>query len=479
MHWLKNLLKFVPGQNRIDLRRESHRKAKDLAELVNALYRLAFGRVADEAGLVGNVARLEAGTPLEVLAEDLVRSNEFRGRHGSNQSVDCEYLTALYRDGLGRGPDPQGLASWLAEGKKGATRAHVLAAMARSVEALEKARLCGSDSTSQPQRVDHSLLVPPTVPKGVLPAEVVSYSVDQFSIFDDVLHLKGWVFHSTNRVSSINFVSDGKRRFSLLNFNLESPDVAAVYGAAAQRARFSEVRRLAGDEHPKREAGLSILLSDRSEILIPSIGQAELRNEPVYILYGLFLEQLRTMAPGHFLEIGSRARSNIVRKDLIPGSWHYTGFDILPGENVDVVGDAHHLSKLLPHGHFRAVWALSVFEHILMPWKLVIELNKVMEIGGIGYFATHQTWPLHDRPWDFGRFSSDAWKGLLNNRTGFQIIDVQMGEPAFIVANRWHPAVDFGECGYLASAVMFKKISETTLTWDIDPAELLVEAYPA
>lgn len=162
-----------------------------------------------------------------------------------------------------------------------------------------------------------------------------------------------------------------------------------------------------------------------------------------------------------------------------PESWLYTGFDVLPGENVDVVGDAHHLSKLLPHGRFRAVWALAVLEHILMPWKLVIELNKVMELGGVGYFHTPQTWPLHDRPWDFWRFSSDAWTGLLNNRTGFEIIDAQMGEPAFVVANRWHPVVDFGQGGCLASSVMFRKISDTTLTWDVDPADLLVKSYPA
>jgi len=245
---------------------------------------------------------------------------------------------------------------------------------------------------------------PATVPKAPLPSEAISYGVDQFSIFDDVLYLKGWVFHPTDRVSRIDFISDGKKVFSPQDFNLESLDVAAAYGGVARNARFSEVRRLVGDQRPRREASLSVMLSDRSETIIPSIGQAELRNEPFYVLYGKFLEQLRAMAPGHFLEIGSRARSKIVRKDLIPESWHYTGFDVLPGENVDIVGDAHHLSKLLPHGHFHAVWALSMLEHILMPWKLAIELNKVMELGGIGYFLTHQTWPLHDRPWDFWRF---------------------------------------------------------------------------
>jgi hypothetical protein len=307
----------------------------------------------------------------------------------------------------------------------------------------------------------------------------LAHAIDRFSIFDDVLYLNGWAFHPHKRVVSIDFISDAKNAFSLRNFNLESPDVAAVYGPHARNVRFSEVRRLIAGQRPRREASLSLVLSDGSEMIIHSIGQVELRSDPVFSLYGKFLEMLRTVKPGYFLEIGSRARSGIVRKDLIPESWYYTGFDILPGENVDVVGDAHHLSKVLPHGHFRAVWALSVLEHILMPWKLVIELNKVMELGGVGFFQTHQTWPLHDKPWDFWRISSDAWTGLLNSGTGFEILEAQMGEPAFVVANRWHPTVNFAEAGCLASTVIFRKTSETTLTWDVDPSDLFIKKYPA
>src|SRR5437763_16904853 len=68
--------------------------------LVNSLYKTAFGRLADEAGLAGNVARLQAGTPLEALAEDLVRSDEFQAHHGSDPGVNSDYLTALYHNGL-------------------------------------------------------------------------------------------------------------------------------------------------------------------------------------------------------------------------------------------------------------------------------------------------------------------------------------------------------------------------------------------
>ena len=99
-----------------------------------------------------------------------------------------------------------------------------------------------------------------------------------------------------------------------------------------------------------------------------------------------FLVQLSSMPSGAALEIGSRARSGVTRRHFLPAStWAYTGMDILAGENVDVVGDAHKLSKLFPEKRFRAVMSFSVLEHLLMPWKFAIELNRVMELGGVGF----------------------------------------------------------------------------------------------
>jgi peptidoglycan/xylan/chitin deacetylase (PgdA/CDA1 family)/2-polyprenyl-3-methyl-5-hydroxy-6-metoxy-1,4-benzoquinol methylase len=115
---------------------EAIRAAANL--LVSSLYQTAFGRHADEDGLTRCVKQLQSGFSLEALAEGLTASAEFRIRHGPSQKVDTEYLTALYRDGLRREPDPESLASWLAEGKKGATRAKVLAGFAGSSEALQR-----------------------------------------------------------------------------------------------------------------------------------------------------------------------------------------------------------------------------------------------------------------------------------------------------------------------------------------------------
>ena len=146
--------RFLPGgwANRLGLKINL---PCDPALLVNSFYKTAFGRPADPDGLANRIQQLQSGVPLVALAEELVASAEFQARHGQSQRVDTEYLTILYRDGLGRQPDPEGLAAWLAEGEKGATRAKVLAAIAGSAEALEKA----SSSAKLPEIDNPSLLV--------------------------------------------------------------------------------------------------------------------------------------------------------------------------------------------------------------------------------------------------------------------------------------------------------------------------------
>jgi O-antigen biosynthesis protein len=140
MNPVKALSKFVQEQKWLLFHRKSSRKDCEGRQLVNCLYQAGFGRFADTGGLAHYVHQLQSGVSLEVLAEDLVKSAEFQARHGSSLVVDRRFVTAMYRSGLGREPDSGELASWLAEGEKGVTRAKVLAAFAGSTEARDRHR---------------------------------------------------------------------------------------------------------------------------------------------------------------------------------------------------------------------------------------------------------------------------------------------------------------------------------------------------
>lgn len=87
------------------------------------------------------------------------------------------------------------------------------------------------------------------------------------------------------------------------------------------------------------------------------------------------VDMLRKLKGPKVLEIGSRNVSNVTRKDLFPNASKYVGFDVLDGENVDVVGDAHQLSEYVAENSFDIVYSVSVFEHLMFPWKAALEIN--------------------------------------------------------------------------------------------------------
>ena len=134
-----NLYRLATVPDAVAAKSSSLLEFRDAPSVVNSLYKAAFGGVAEEAGSAAWVRELRSGMSSEVLAEHFVRLAEFQQRHGSSEAVDIHYITALYRDGLGRPPKLEDLAFWLTKGEKGATRAKVLAGIAGSEEALARA----------------------------------------------------------------------------------------------------------------------------------------------------------------------------------------------------------------------------------------------------------------------------------------------------------------------------------------------------
>jgi hypothetical protein len=173
-----------------------------------------------------------------------------------------------------------------------------------------------------------------------------------------------------------------------------------------------------------------------------------------------------------------RARSGTTHRDRFHPPLEYVGFDVSPGPNVDIVGDAHHLSRFLAE-KFSAAFSISTFEHLLIPWKVVLELNKVLNEGAVVYTQTHQAWPLHDAPWDFWRLSQDAWHGLYNRHTGFEIVKAMHAETAFLSPARLPPhfrGFDHAPC-YLGSACIARKIGRPEVAWEAEMDGIYNLAY--
>jgi SAM-dependent methyltransferase len=311
----------------------------------------------------------------------------------------------------------------------------------------------------------------------------VIWRIDACSVYFDRMLVRGWAFHSGLVITKLRLVFDHSgREVPLQSYGLASPDVAAVFRGRshAEAGRFDEwiegsVDDLGTSFH------LVFTLADGSEVIGPDGLTNAAMGDPYFQSWENFLLRLNDFRSGTVLEVGSRARSAVTRRHRIPSHLSYVGLDIMSGPNVDVVGDAHELASIFAGQRFVAVFSASVFEHLLMPWKVAVEINRVLEPGGLVYTSTHQTWPMHEEPWDFWRFSRHSWSALFNPATGFEVVEAVVGEPARVHPVRGSPVTrDMpASPAYLGSAALVRKIAETTLQWPVPVATATSTSYPA
>jgi hypothetical protein len=130
------------------------------------------------------------------------------------------------------------------------------------------------------------------------------------------------------------------------------------------------------------------------------------------------------------LEIGSRevTGKSPMREGFDKAS--YIGFDIYPGFNVDVTGDAHRLSQYFNESErFDLIFSSATFEHLAMPWVAATEIAKLLKVGGCVFIETHFSFGAHERPWNFFQFSDLALRVLFSPALGFETIDSGMSNP--------------------------------------------------
>jgi SAM-dependent methyltransferase len=190
-------------------------------------------------------------------------------------------------------------------------------------------------------------------------------------------------------------------------------------------------------------------------------------------------DRINATPDARVLDIGGRDRSKLDLSSQFSVK-EYVVLDILPGSNVDIVSDAHEMSQILEPASFDYVIAASVFEHLLMPWKVVLEMNHVLKLGGLAWISTHQTVGMHDRPWDFWRFSDTSWDALFNKATGFRIVDRVMDYEEFILpfVVRDGKLDSEKDAGFELSAVLVEKIGTTPLEWPVTLESIIETWYP-
>lgn len=145
---------------------------------------------------------------------------------------------------------------------------------------------------------------------------------------------------------------------------------------------------------------------------------------------GLFLDLTAliahlTPAPGEtWVDVGCGMRPY---ESLLKGC-HYVGVDIdqsgrEPGQKrPDLYYDGRSLP--LPDQSVDGVLCTEVLEHVFDFAALLAEINRILKPGGHLILALPLTWELHEKPYDFFRFTEFGVSRLLDE-TGFEIIEAR------------------------------------------------------
>ena len=294
--------------------------------------------------------------------------------------------------------------------------------------------------------------------------------LDKFSVLGQSIYLEGWASDFNLELFYDN------ERVPLCVQPVDRPDLVSVFGDGSERWGFVACGIL-----PSRNidrAKFRLRFNTDIEHTSPQDHFSDAADEAFAAMIIAFQNEVKTRR-GSLLEIGSRARSGATYRSWFPDVEEYVGLDVTNGPNVNIVGDAHHMSEFIEK-KFDFVFSIAVFEHILMPWKVAIEMNRVMADGGMGLIISHGGWPLHEEPWDFWRYSKEAWQGIFNIHTGFEIVDARYQHPASIVPF-WIHTEDFLVMSqgstYLLSGCLIRKIGPCKVAWNENVSDVYDLAY--
>lgn len=129
------------------------------------------------------------------------------------------------------------------------------------------------------------------------------------------------------------------------------------------------------------------------------------------------------------LEVGALDVNGSIR-DLFPTP--YTGLDMREGPGVDVVGDI--TNGWRPEAEYETVVCLDMLEHCASPQIALTRMYAVLTDGGRIIVSVPMTWPEHNEPVDYWRFTQQGLR-LMLTRAGFRDIRIdQVGPEVFAEA---------------------------------------------
>lgn len=150
-------------------------------------------------------------------------------------------------------------------------------------------------------------------------------------------------------------------------------------------------------------------------------------------IYPFLEERLENVAPGsRVLNVGAGGEiERIVRKAAARRNFSVTSSDIDPSRGPDLVDDISRSS--IESNAFDAVVMMEVLEHVKEPSRAAAELHRILKPNGVLILSTPFVFPIHDRPFDFYRYTRHGLAYLFEPFEGLSITERNGWAEAIVV----------------------------------------------
>lgn len=148
---------------------------------------------------------------------------------------------------------------------------------------------------------------------------------------------------------------------------------------------------------------------------------------PFYIIRRGIYNAVADIAPtiiGKVMDFGCGAKPY---EELFVNADAYVGVDLRDSghKDYDSKVDVYYDGEILPFddNSFDAVVSFEVFEHVFNLDEIIDEVHRVLKCNGDLFFTIPFLWDEHEKPYDFGRYTSFGIKSILE-KNGFKDINI-------------------------------------------------------
>lgn len=134
----------------------------------------------------------------------------------------------------------------------------------------------------------------------------------------------------------------------------------------------------------------------------------------------------------HMLNVGAGGDVQALVEECARASgFSVVNTDIDPARNPDVVDDITQSS--FPDAYFDTVVVVEVLEHVADPRRAAAEIHRLLKPGGSLVLSTPFIFPLHDRPYDFFRYTRYGLSNLFGKFDNLNIRERNSWTEAMLV----------------------------------------------